>query len=398
MRPFLQVAAAVLLAIAVTAAAQTPAEKIAAARKLMETGRREQGIQQMKAVIEELQAALKKDPTRAETHYHLGEAHFYLKQDAEAARHLDKAIELDPKNAAYRLMRGTLLGYTGGPEPAAKEFAEACRLDPNSVECWSKLGWAQMDAHRHEEALASLRKALVLEPKSAKAMHDVGIALSRMERLDEALAMLEKACAADPNSVRIHWNTAQTYQSKGDAKSAAAYFQKVLKIAPDEWQGIAKLVQLYDALGETKRRDAERQRLLALRKAGKIRSLAAAESFCRDQFQAGDRKLIVLEYFELRGERAKRYSFHVLQKGKEQTDYVVSLGSYDATNQIAREAGRLKKGERLFHLDGYYEDGTHKTFGMSRGEPPYDDVKATVVKIVKGELKAVSATIPQAGN
>ena len=76
------------------------------------------------------------------------------------------------------------------------------------------------------------------------------------------------------------------------------------------------------------------------------------------------------------------------------TSFEISLGSYEATNAIARESGGLKRGERLFHLDGYYPGGRHQTFGMFRKEPTYDRVKRLVIEVIKGKRRPTSGTTP----
>lgn len=55
-----------------------------------------------------------------------------------------------------------------------------------------------------------------------------------------------------------------------------------------------------------------------------------------------------------------------------------------------------KEGERLFHLDGYFKNGGHATYGMYFPEPTYDETRAFVVKILEGKDKPVSSSMPAA--
>ena len=101
-------------------------------------------------------------------------------------------------------------------------------------------------------------------------------------------------------------------------------------------------------------------------------------------------KVMVMEWFELEGERAVRYAFHILDdKGK--STRRISLGSYDVTTQIARELGEIGKDARIFHLDGY-TPGKHATYGMFKKEPTYEETRAMVVKVLKDEMKPLSRT------
>jgi len=80
--------------------------------------------------------------------------------------------------------------------------------------------------------------------------------------------------------------------------------------------------------------------------------------------------------------------------GKAEKEFDISLGSYKLTDSIARESGYLKEGERLFHLDGYYAGGEHRTFAFFKNEPEYDRVREKVVLILQGKLRAQSGMKP----
>jgi hypothetical protein len=115
--------------------------------------------------------------------------------------------------------------------------------------------------------------------------------------------------------------------------------------------------------------------------------------YCREQFEAGGEKVMVFEEFELKGDRALRYVFSVLDESEAKEKYRISLGSYDSTNAYWHESTKPKpkKEDRLFHLDGYYSWG-HATFGMYFPEPTYDQVRITVIEILEKKRNPVSST------
>jgi hypothetical protein len=98
---------------------------------------------------------------------------------------------------------------------------------------------------------------------------------------------------------------------------------------------------------------------------------------------------MVFEHFELKGERALRYVFSVLGESGEGEEFRISLGSYDITNAVAVQTGKVKKGERMFHLDGYYKWG-HVTYGFFTPEPGYDEVRKIVIGILEGKAQPQS--------
>ena len=156
------------------------------------------------------------------------------------------------------------------------------------------------------------------------------------------------------------------------------------------------MIQEYQALGKTKERNAQRDALLALRKKGKIESLDQKELYCRDQFSVGTNRVMTLEYFDLKGDRAVRYSFMVLDATGKKNMFKISLGSYDYMTKFLRAKGDLKKNERSFHLDGYFPDGEHRTYGFFTGEPEYDSVRVMVIEILEGKRKKISGMKPTA--
>ena len=116
--------------------------------------------------------------------------------------------------------------------------------------------------------------------------------------------------------------------------------------------------------------------------------------FVRERFREADRTVVVVENLELTGDWAKRYEFQVYAPGGDTPERVLSLGSYAITQMVARE--KNPSGPRVFHLDAYAADRTHETYGVFEGEPSYDDIRARVVAILRGELKPQSSSRPGA--
>lgn len=102
---------------------------------------------------------------------------------------------------------------------------------------------------------------------------------------------------------------------------------------------------------------------------------------------------MAFEHFELKGDRALKYVFSILNEAGDGEKYRISLGSYDTTNRIWRETTKPKpkNDARLYHLDGYFP-GRHATYGMYASEPSYDNVKNQVIEILERKRKAISSS------
>ena len=229
-----------------------------------------------------------------------------------------------------------------------------------------------------------------------------GNALMGQRKYAEALARYREGLEHLPSDPSLLYNASTAAVIVGDFTAAAPYLKQLVGLFPDDWQSRAKLIQTYQALGDLKSRDAHRALLFDLRRQGggedkdePEMSLARQEVYCRERMEVAGQKLMVFEHFELKGPRALRYAFIVLDEAGEREARRISLGSYDATNNIWAELNKDKARQgRLFHLDGYFPGGGHATYGMYHPEPTYDEVRATVIKILEGAKPPVSGSRP----
>jgi hypothetical protein len=103
---------------------------------------------------------------------------------------------------------------------------------------------------------------------------------------------------------------------------------------------------------------------------------------------------MAFEHFELKGDRALRYVFSIVNEAEDGEDYRISLGSYELDQAIWRQTTKPKPkdGERLFHLDGYFKGGGHATYGFYAPEPSYDQIRAIVFQILEGKGNPISSS------
>ncbi len=376
---------------------KTPEEKLERGRELLQSEKRDEAFKLLGEAVVELRAAWEADPKDARAAFLLGKAYFYLEEHKEALATFEKAIELAPKAPGPHLFKGLLLRRADDLVGSAKELRTACDLSPKDPECWTQLGRTLGWQSKQREALAAYRKAFELDPNHAEAIYNAGAALFDLGRQDEALALFLRVLEVRPGSVNAAYSVGQVYQNMGKHDESLAHFLTAARLDPLNWRARAKIIQEYQALGRIEERDKARADLFALRKKGEIEPLSRAKFYCRDQFSAADKKVMVLEYFELEGDRALKYAFLILDKAGRKKQFEISLGSYEVTNAIFREQGDLKEGERVFHLDGYFAGGEHRTYGFFTGEPGYDVVRAIVVEILQGKRPAIGATIPDRG-
>jgi tetratricopeptide (TPR) repeat protein len=228
-------------------------------------------------------------------------------------------------------------------------------------------------------------------PLDAEAALRVGNTLMDEKKYCEALTRYREGLASSPDDTSLLYNGGLAAFQCKQYLAAVDLWRHLKTLDQSDWRTRAKLIQGYQALGKVSEREAERTALFDLRRQDSDGDLAEQVEYCRDQFEAGGEKVMAFEHFELKGERAVRYVFSIIDETKQRAKYRLSLGSYDATNAFWHETTkpRPKDTDRLFHLDGYYDWG-HATYGMYFPEPSYDDVRTSVIEVLEKKRNPLS--------
>ncbi len=384
------------LAVAVLVFFNPPNEDIKEIEKQIERGRMllgtpkdDQGKSECRKALEALKAAAVKKPKDAQIQFLIGKTSFYLQQNEHAREAYRRAIELAPKTASYHFMLGILEKYADKPEEAAKQIQIATGLAPAESEYWFELAGLLDQLKQPDRALRAAMKAVETDSKNIEALRLAGSLEADQGKFEDALEYFVRASALDPQDIDLHYNCGQMSQNLDKPRDALKSFEAVAKLAPDDWRTQAKIVQCSESIGEKSKRDKARECLQKLKRSNKIDK----ELFVRDQFKVAGKFVMALEYFELKGDEAVRYSFNVVNKSGEKPSFRISLGSYDVTNEHAHAAGEIGQDERLFHLDRY-EGQAHQTFSFFHNEPSYEMVKKMVVEILEGKRKPISSMTP----
>lgn len=219
------------------------------------------------------------------------------------------------------------------------------------------------------------------------------VALMQAHKFSDALPILEDLKVSNPSS-GVFWNLGILASETGDSAKQLEAWLAYREIMPNDWKVRAKLIQTYQAFGDIEARNRERADLIALWKSGEDKDLSAKALYCREQITLDDQKVLAFEYFNPTGPYMILYSFIVLSPSG-QTNYKISLGSYDNQNQIALEMGERPKDKRYYHLDVYRTVGqtaVHESHAAFIGEPGYDAIRPQVDNILAGKSKPISSS------
>jgi tetratricopeptide (TPR) repeat protein len=359
-----------------------------AAKALLASDNVDQASARLDALEASARLAVAANPGDAHAQYILGMAAMYAGRDKVAKPALDMAVRLEPKNLKYVMGRAQFAQYTDAPKDAVKYLQGVLPDNGGHLELLEMLGHAQQAAGQFADAQATFEKAAAASPKEPRYRAEMAECLVSLHQEDKALAMYQQALDLNPKYALALANIGQIYQNRKTWDKAIESYAKVVAINPEDYRTVAKLVQLNEAAGNIKERDAAREKVFALQKAGKIDTA----SYCREQFADGTTSVMVFESFELKGPMAVRYAFNVINADGKTVEKRISLGSYLETTAIARELGQIKDGERMFHLDVYTPAG-HETLGMFTKEPTYEETRDRVKQYLAGKLQPLSATV-----
>ncbi len=189
---------------------------------------------------EQLQIAVKGDPSSAEAHFLLGSIYADRDSVEQMNRHFDLAMKLKAKkygkDIQARRDRVWTQHYNSGVraiqkerlEDALKEFSLAVQVDSTRADGYKSLGLAYLRLDRTEQGIEAYEKALAMDPRDKNAHVNLGIAYHNAGRPEKEVGAFEAAARLDPKSADVMSKLVMGYESlaaatEDSARAAALY-------------------------------------------------------------------------------------------------------------------------------------------------------------------------------
>lgn len=370
----------------------SPHEQLQEIIDLFQGDRSEEAAAQLELDENELVEAVRASAD-ADAYMLLGRTYFYAEMDAKAVEAFEDALRLDPSLSRAHFFIGLVHRYSGDLESSVKSFRRAIALDDKDEGAVVELGRALQSTGDLGAASEAYKNALVIDERNLDAHIQLAAIYTDLGDTFAAEKHFLAAVEQIPDDVDTNYNLGQLYQNSGQHDSAIKQFEKVVELEPTDWRAIAKLVQENEAIGETAARDAAIEKIYAIWRSNVSEELSEQGFYIREQRHLENGKLYVLEYFELKGERARKIVFKLQDQQTGEAKFEVSLGSYEATTEFARASGSVGPDERVFHLDGYAPNGSHYTYAFFNSMPTYETIKEIALKALAGGQEVISATI-----
>jgi tetratricopeptide (TPR) repeat protein len=178
----------------------------------------------------------------------------------EALSEYTEILKKDPTNALAHYHLGVVQEKVGATEAAVQSYQEALRLNPNLTDVRRALegyyvnqGIAFRLNHQSDAAINAFQQALSFNPSSASAYFELGQELEQRGQADEAVTAYQEAIRLDPNKSAAHARLAAVYANLGQHEQAREEFQAVLRFNPQDPAAHHGLGVAYSELGQRDR-------------------------------------------------------------------------------------------------------------------------------------------------
>jgi tetratricopeptide (TPR) repeat protein len=209
------------------------------ARKLMQQGKAEQAIAELKAVEA-------RDPAAKGLSFELGAAYYKTSNFPKAIEYLKKASAEDPSNGEAVQLLG-MSYYAGGHPADAIPLLEKVQgwISRANVDGYYILGTCYIQTRNYDQARKSFAKMFDVPPDSAAAYLFTARMLLRQEYDPVAEEYAQKAAALDPKLPLVHYLLGELFLYKSRLPESIAEFQKELAINPAHAATYYKLADAY---------------------------------------------------------------------------------------------------------------------------------------------------------
>ena len=209
---------------------------------------------------EELEAAVRLDPTNERARLALADVFIELRDTASARVALAETTKALPASGEAHWKLGTIHQSFGDDANAVRSFEAAAKLSPFAGvgRLYGSLGRVQHNALELDAAVASYRRRLAVTPNEAAAHLDLADVYRAQDRHDEALAEALIASVLDPASARSFASIGQIHAAAGRDEEAVTALRRAITLEPSHLEAHYALSR---ALARLNRADEAREEL-----------------------------------------------------------------------------------------------------------------------------------------
>ena len=198
-------------------------------------------------------------------YYILGTCYIQTKNYDQARRAFGKMFDVPGDSAAAYLFTARML-LRQEFDPVAEEYAiKAATLDPKLPLVHYLLGELYMYKSRMPEAIAEFQKELAINPANAPTYYKLADAYSRVQKFDEAQQLLQRSIRLDATSSVPFILMGKVLEKKGDYDLAVLALKHAVAMEPNNATTHHLLGQAYRDMGKEQEAQVELKRAEELR-------------------------------------------------------------------------------------------------------------------------------------
>lgn len=182
--------------------------------------------------LEQFNLALKINPTLADTHFDLGNAHETAGEIEAAIQEYQTALAYRPWYDLARKRLAAQLLKAGRKEEALAQCRETVRRNPNDPEAHINYGGLLWQTARRMEAISEYQEALRLDSGQAVAHYDLGLAYASQGRPEEAAAEYSEAVRLNHDYAEALAALGRTLTLLGRLAEAPTPFRQLARLQP----------------------------------------------------------------------------------------------------------------------------------------------------------------------
>ena len=251
---------AVVVACAVPALPQAPADPLAQARALLDAGK----ATESESVLRGYLAA---HPESADAHYLLGYALFREQKATESLAEFTAGAKFRAPRADELKVVAADYVMLGDYSDADKWFSQVVAETPNDADAWYLLGRTKYNENEFTAAISAFEHALTLRPKYVEAENNIGLAWKELNDREKARAAFQAAIdwqGDTPVDAQPFLNLGRLLADANNYEQATGLIIKAIALAPNNPSAHEELGKVYLAMNRLSEAESELEKAIAL--------------------------------------------------------------------------------------------------------------------------------------
>lgn len=182
--------------------------------------------------IDDLNAALRIEPTFAPALAKRAEAHVAVQRLPAAEADLSELLRLQPQDGTVYTERGSVKLALGFAAEAVADLTQALTLEQDNAKAYCRRGLAYAVLGDAEKSMADFTAALERNPNDAEAYLSRGRAYAEFEYPAEALADFNRCLELDPKCADAYFERSRLYAVRGAYEKSQSDRRKALELDP----------------------------------------------------------------------------------------------------------------------------------------------------------------------